>query len=434
MVSSTVTTGPTKNFFISMITRDISLTDAIIELLDNSLDAAKKNRENEDFTGLVIQINISSDSFSIKDNCGGISLEDAKSYVFHFGRPLSAPKDNKEVTGVFGIGMKRALFKMGKEFLIKSVTQNTKFTLSLDVTNWSKDETNWDFPIEEEEGEQSITDVGTEIVVRQLYEGIAMDFSTDVFITGLNNKIQQRASYEIENHIDVKVNNISIAPSYMKIIDCEEIKPIKKTLALSDVNVVIVAGIANKTNPDDAGWYLYCNNRLIVAADKSPLTTWNDANNVKFHSDFAAFRGFVFFNSKDPEKLPWNTSKTGIDTSSNVYITAKLTMVEVFKVIAAEIRKMKRMDDDEFNAIEKELEGKPFVEINIGTVNSKIITNNTFQITEKVKVIPNPNPFQRITYYKGKKDIDIVKKALKVTTNREVGEITFQYFMDMECE
>ena len=32
--------NPTKGFFIEMITRDISIKDAILDLLDNSIDGA----------------------------------------------------------------------------------------------------------------------------------------------------------------------------------------------------------------------------------------------------------------------------------------------------------------------------------------------------------------------------------------------------------
>ena len=34
--------SPTKQFFIDMITRDISIEDAIIDLLDNSIDGANR--------------------------------------------------------------------------------------------------------------------------------------------------------------------------------------------------------------------------------------------------------------------------------------------------------------------------------------------------------------------------------------------------------
>ncbi len=40
MNTSIIEGNPTKKFFIEMITRDISIEDAIIDLLDNSIDGA----------------------------------------------------------------------------------------------------------------------------------------------------------------------------------------------------------------------------------------------------------------------------------------------------------------------------------------------------------------------------------------------------------
>ena len=58
--------NPTKKFFIEMITRDISIEDAIIDLLDNSIDGA--NRINpENYEGLWVDITINDKQFSISD-------------------------------------------------------------------------------------------------------------------------------------------------------------------------------------------------------------------------------------------------------------------------------------------------------------------------------------------------------------------------------
>ena len=62
--------NPTKTFFIQMITRDITINDAIIDLLDNSIDGASKLKENNDFSDLYIDITINRDEFIVKDNCG----------------------------------------------------------------------------------------------------------------------------------------------------------------------------------------------------------------------------------------------------------------------------------------------------------------------------------------------------------------------------
>lgn len=42
MVTNIIEGNPTKKFFIEMITRDISIEDAIIDLLDNSIDGANR--------------------------------------------------------------------------------------------------------------------------------------------------------------------------------------------------------------------------------------------------------------------------------------------------------------------------------------------------------------------------------------------------------
>ncbi|MGH9433064.1 MAG: hypothetical protein ACRD3T_16150, partial [Terriglobia bacterium] len=44
-----INASPTKEFFISMLTRDIPLTRAIIDLVDNSVDGARRLRPTGDY-------------------------------------------------------------------------------------------------------------------------------------------------------------------------------------------------------------------------------------------------------------------------------------------------------------------------------------------------------------------------------------------------
>lgn len=112
-----VDASPTKGFFIYMLTRDIDVRPAIVELIDNSIDGAKKIRKDKGYKGLFIKISMSQDKFIIEDNCGGIDIETAQKYAFQFGRSSDRENDlHGYFTGIFGIGMKRALFKLGKKF------------------------------------------------------------------------------------------------------------------------------------------------------------------------------------------------------------------------------------------------------------------------------------------------------------------------------
>lgn len=90
---------PSKAFFIDMLTRDLTLSDCILDLIDNSIDTliAKTGLDVSDhlFAGTkakkvaaLIDISFTSSKFKIKDNCGGISIKDAEQKVFLLGNAI----------------------------------------------------------------------------------------------------------------------------------------------------------------------------------------------------------------------------------------------------------------------------------------------------------------------------------------------------------
>ena len=115
----TVDSSPTKEFFVEMLTRDIDLTDAILDLLDNCLDGVLRKRgsmdikrDDFDYSGFEANITIEKDCFIIQDNCGGISKSIAINSAFRMGRDSTKVLDeNLPTVGIYGIGMKRAIFK-----------------------------------------------------------------------------------------------------------------------------------------------------------------------------------------------------------------------------------------------------------------------------------------------------------------------------------
>ena len=64
---------------------------ALIDLVDNSIDAARNQLKNEggeeNFSKFKIELSLKENEFIIKDNCGGFSLEVAKKYALRIGRP-----------------------------------------------------------------------------------------------------------------------------------------------------------------------------------------------------------------------------------------------------------------------------------------------------------------------------------------------------------
>jgi hypothetical protein len=138
--------NPTKAFFVRMITRDISLEDCILDLIDNSIDGAWRCEggrpmglaDDTDLSKYEISITAAPDHFSIKDNCGGMSLDDAVNHAFSFGR-RALDHDDYSI-GVYGIGMKRAVFKLGTRIRIRSTYKDGDdrqfFAVPIDV--WSE--------------------------------------------------------------------------------------------------------------------------------------------------------------------------------------------------------------------------------------------------------------------------------------------------------
>lgn len=139
MENNVIDANPTKGFFISMLTRDIRLDRAIIDLIDNCIDGAKNIKPNENYEGLNVELTFSENEFQIIDNCGGFPLETAKSYAFRFGRPSEhSAKFVDHSIGRFGVGMKRSLFKMGEHFTVESKHKKDHFLVEVDVKKWVK--------------------------------------------------------------------------------------------------------------------------------------------------------------------------------------------------------------------------------------------------------------------------------------------------------
>jgi hypothetical protein len=347
---SPVDTSPVKSFFVSMLTRDIKLEEAILDLLDNCVDGILRSKQQakgkKPYEGFTAEITFNRDTFSITDNCGGIPWS-LSEYAFRMGRSENRPKDAPGTVGVYGIGMKRAIFKMGKECLIS--TQNDKSRYELEITpEWIADENTWDIPVKEMKKELD-TD-GTTIVISQLYAGIADSFAPDAkaFKSELERMVATHYAFIIDKGFQVIINGSTVKPRPTKLIFAKKqkgasIKPFIFKARLDGVEVFLTVGftrpipsqeeVASEQDEKqhsslDAGWTILCNDRAVVYCDRSELTGWGEASVPRYHTQFIAVSGIVEFKSTDPSKLPTTTTKRGIDASSSLYLQVKNKMRE----------------------------------------------------------------------------------------------------------
>ncbi len=421
-----VDASPTKDFFIYMLTRDIDVKPAIVELIDNSIDGAKKIRPQKNYEDLFIKITIQKDKFIIEDNCGGIDIETAQKYAFKFGRAAEREQNlSAYFTGIFGIGMKRALFKLGRKFEVTSFTDDEYFQLTVNVDEWMHG-TEWDFEFDDFGNNLKKAPSGTKIVVENLYEDISSKFDNEFFINSLIDYIQKYRTVEAENGLSIEVNNILIDYGKEKLLKSSEIQPYENFIDDKEGKITIIAGITNKGEPSKAGWYIYCNGRLVLYADKTELTGWGVETRA-FHYSLAEFRGYVYFESQNLLSLPWNTTKTGVDTSNRLYLVAKPKMIEALNQISKEIRESKKKHDvsnlDSLDFIKK----AKTMELTYSNI-SKIKNHIKFEINEKEPAIP----MTTINFSKPTEEVEKVKDNMGVTTNRAVGIKLFEYYYDME--
>ncbi|MBJ2159880.1 ATP-binding protein [Variovorax sp. IB41] len=440
-----INASPTKEFFIDILVRDIKLADAIADLIDNCVDGARRLRPNGDYNGLTIDVEFDAGHFSIIDNCGGISIEIAKHYAFRFGRASGMPTTTGSV-GQFGVGMKRALFKMGEHFVVESVDPEGKFKVEVDLPTWKtavdKDgREKWEFEFSElTRVAAPVAQCGTIVEVTKIRPPIAEEFSSPVFEKRVLDVIQSAHEQSIHRGLHIAINQHEIKHRLSTLIVSNSIKPIKieRTYETEDpdaeggkipVLVTIYAGIS-ESSQDQAGWYVICNGRQILRADKSRTTGWDDVVNdekklPKAHNQFSRFRGFVFFECAKAAVLPWNTMKNAVDPESSLYLAAKLEMASAMRQVIDFLNKLDAEGEVETTALSDAIKaGTP-------RALSALETSTTFVYPQDDGSRPAPTSV-RISYTRPIAEVELAKRFFNVTAAKAVGEKSFEYFLERE--
>lgn len=337
--------SPTKAFFVRMLTRDITFNDCILDLVDNSVDGAWEHTGalpsdlvvDDRLEKYWIAINLDGDRFCISDNCGGITLDEAVNYAFTFGRKSTEPRAEYTV-GVYGIGMKRAVFKLGKTIRISSTynegERRVGFAVPIDVDEWvSKTEGPWDFDLLDNEPAE---EAGVKIEITDLAPEISQKFKDPTYEKSLRDLLGRDYLLSLMRGLTITVNGIPVTSTTLSWR--EEFTPLRRTYEDNGVTVSIIAGM-HAPPPDDvgpeepsrsdrlSGWYVVCNGRVVLASDRSSVTGWGSSLTwPSWHGQYNGFLGVALFNAADPSLLPMTTTKRSVDTSSAVYVRALVEM------------------------------------------------------------------------------------------------------------
>ena len=424
---------PTKAFFIEMLVRDIALTRAIIDLVDNCVDGARRKRPNGKFNGLWIEIVAKESKFEIRDNCGGIPLQLARHYAFRFGRPDGMQATPHSV-GQFGVGMKRALFKIGSRFRVVSSTAKEHFEIDEDVREWRK-RPEWKFRFERL-GNEPLDIEGTAVRVTDLHEGVKAEFALDQFHSELSAAIRDAHIGSLETGLAITYNGTPLRHEPLELLYSPGYEPayfsdsINGAVETRPVSVRAFAGLG-LSDPQGAGWNVFCNGRLVLGSDQTEVTGWGEGRGrtiPKFHNQFARYRGFVFFDCDDAGRVPWNTTKSGVDRDSPLYRAIRLRMIGLMRPVINFLNQVDKENEnlDDYRPLQDAVLAMRSVPI------WEVKTRAKFDYPRPAPRVKLPRT-GRIQYDKEVERISEVKKALGVTTYTEVGRRTFDYYYDREC-
>jgi hypothetical protein len=356
-----VDTHPTKEVVVNGLTRDATVQACIFDLIDNAIDAARdtiflrhpsapQDELPDNYNGYKVDITLNGAEFRIEDNCGGIPVDKLKKLVLRFGERSR----HSMGIGSFGVGLNRALFKLGRTSHLKTDTGKQRAEMLLDVDTYLKDEKSWDLPAHEF---TSSGRVGTEIEIKQLPDEIAREFADRDWENELHHAIGRRYGRFIAKNLKVSVNGTSVKNEEVKIRENPPVEyegEYKFYKTKDGVSIHLKYGQhkdhrfsneqgydrdRNATLTSQYGWNAVCNDRAILIADQSRKTGWD----TKLHSEHYGFVGFVDFVG-DPDKLPWNTTKTDIDLNNEAYALALKDMrqfAEKWRAMADKRKKTK---------------------------------------------------------------------------------------------
>lgn len=335
-----IDTEPTKAVVVSSLTKDATVDDCIFDLIDNSIDAAREKillhkKVTVDGLGLpasyakyAVKMKVGGDGVFFEDNCGGIAIDDLKNRVLRFGYRSQKIKG----IGLFGVGLNRAIFKLGKKTLL--VTDDGKSRVEVPI---SHDEylskPGWNLTAKKLPSSKRVE---TKIEITNPPDDISRCLSDFQFKERLRSNISRRYFTFLKKGFEINLDGVKIEPLYVPLRSTGPFKKLTKFYKTNnEVLVFLEAGQherhrfsaeddydqqknRDKTLTEQFGWTILCNDRTIIMSDTTSKTGWDK----KWHSEFNGFVGYVRFVSDKTELLPWNTTKNDVDLTNTAYQAA----------------------------------------------------------------------------------------------------------------
>ena len=311
---------------MKLFTTDISAEECIYDLIDNSIDAAREEIQSQpyeqddyglpkSYKGYKVELAIGSSNVTLVDNCRGVTRSEFENSTFIIGERSVSDYS----IGFYGIGLKRALLKLGNKYDITSDDGSDLIHFVANRKTLSQSKKKATANVSKSSGTRSF-----KIEISKLDAQIKDIVSNKIWMSELKEKISRRYGIFLQKGLVLKVDGKLLKGIVPALRKKGPVPPFSDSMdSVAGVDIYVKTGMhskykmkheagfsqaANGKLTTEFGWYVVCNDRIMIVADKSK----NIGLTSNWHSEYNGFLGWVYFVSKDASDLPWNTKKTQI--------------------------------------------------------------------------------------------------------------------------
>jgi hypothetical protein len=343
----TIKTGIEPSFLVETLTTDIELTDALFDLIDNSIDAARDKILSEhnvkfddyglpaDYSSYKIILRFTENSITVKDNCSGFNEKTLTDTAFITGK-----RSNHQFgIGHYGLGLKRALLKAGEKFGLVTDNGASRYRAIFSSSSFATNGKN-EIPAKQLHSKNKSYTLFT---VSDLFQDIKYQIKDNAWFNYAIKKIAVRYGLFIQKGLSITVTRCISGSCSTETIK-SSIPGLRMTTPLlpftdrindfDGINVYFNVGVhegyrfSGEADHDTKnnglisgtyGLYFISNDRVIVDASidkKYGFTT-------SWHNEYSGFICLVRMVGNNPGKLPWNTAKTELKLGSTIFLGIK---------------------------------------------------------------------------------------------------------------
>lgn len=326
---------PSKRIY-NALTKDISIDDAINDLIDNAIDNWKILRKTK---LLGVNILISDSKIEIKDNAGGIDLKTLPLLLMPGGTNRSG---GEGIKGIWGIGAKRSLFFLGEKIKILTRKKNKDgLKLEVDEDWFTKDEgeNKWEI---EYSIDNSIPEEITKIIIEKLkviLNPFLIRQIRESIISVYQDEIVKKTLKIIFNNEIVKIvlkipwSKSKYAPPSRYITDIPVPHSDRK------VHTEITLGVMTKPGEEYSyGIDFIGNGRVILHNNHDWRMGFKKGKLGLAHPTINRFKAVVRVTG-DSRDIPWNSAKNDINTNHPIYVNMVDLVSQVSRQYVSFLRK-----------------------------------------------------------------------------------------------